>query len=57
MWNLENGIDDLFFFFGIDNLIGKVESETQIQRTNVDIKEGNGDWDEFGRWGITYIHY
>ena len=48
MWNLENGIDDL---------IGKAESETQIQRTNVDIKEGNGEWDEFGRWGITYIHY
>ena len=47
----------IFFFFGIDNLICKVESETQIQRTNVDIKEGNGEWDEFGRWGITYIHY
>ena len=31
MWNLENGIDDL---------IGKAESETQIQRTNVDIKGG-----------------
>ena len=41
MWNLENGIDDL---------IGKAESETQIQRTNVDIKEGNGEWDELGDW-------
>ena len=39
MWNLENDTDELVY---------KVEIETQIERTNLWILKGKGKWDGLG---------
>ena len=35
---------------GTDELIGKAEIESQMQRTNMVTKAGRGVWDELGDW-------
>ena len=35
---------------GIDELVCKAEIETQMQRTNVWIPRGEGEWDGLGNW-------
>ena len=41
MWNLKNGIDDL---------ISKEETVTQMQRTNIWMSREKDGWEELGDW-------